>query len=991
MTARSTNGLWPWRQCLADAASFFSKRSDTPFLPIVILVQSTDNVFLKLVKPLRDAIKDRGFSGPTEPQSQAIPLILEGNNVLLIAPTGTGKTEAAFLPVFNQFLLLPIRRTGFRILYITPLRALNRDLLERLEWWCTRLDIRIAVRHGDTETAERAMQSRAPPDVLITTPETLQAILPGRVLNRHLSMVKWVIVDEIHELAGDKRGSQLAVALERLRSICREDFQIVGLSATIGSPDKVARFLVGTSRKCHVVKVPVARYFNIEIASPKASGADIELAAKLYTHPEVVARLRLIRSLVEKYRSTLVFTNTRALAEILASRFRVWDLDFPVSIHHGSLARTSRVVAERGFKQSLLKGLICTSSLELGIDIGTIDMVIQYNSPRQVTRLLQRVGRSGHRIGLTARGVIITLDSDDTLEAAVIARRALCEQLEEVLIPEKPLDVLTQQLAGLLISRKRWAFDEVIQILRRSFPYRELTESELRSTLTYMHTRYPRLAWVSFDERVVVRPQASKELYKYYFENLSMIPVEKQYLVVEESSESAIGVLDEAFVAEYGLIGTKFIVRGSPWKITGIHNDRIYVKSIEDPTGAIPTWIGEEIPVPYEVAIEVGSIRGRAEQELKSQKDPKEIARSISAEYPIGEEIAETALEDVRNQVDLGIPVPSDKRITIEKWEDYIIIQCSFGSQVNRTLARLVGRVVSEKTGVSIGVQQDPYRIVVQAPSSILPSDIAHTFLGLSRADVKKEAVEAATKSGLFKRRLIQVARRFGAISRSADLTGVGLEKLIKDFEGTAIFDEALKETLYSDFDVERTSKVLDGIAAGSIEIVDLGEREEASPIARVGLEEIGRKTDLIPPDKMKQILIQSAKARLLGEARALICADCWRYIEIKRIMDMAERITCPKCGSSKVGCVSEPEETLRRLMERKGKAIRDLEDALKDIAETASLISAYGKRAAIVLAAKNIRVREAEEILAESEDASDHFFELILEAEKNALKRRFW
>ena len=960
-------------------------------MPIVISVHSTDNVFSKLVRPLREAIKDRGFSNPTEPQAQAIPLILEGNNVLLIAPTGTGKTEAAFLPVFNQFLLLPIRRPGFKILYITPLRALNRDLLERLEWWCTRLDIRIAVRHGDTETAERVMQARAPPDVLITTPETLQAILPGRVLNRHLSMVKWVIVDEIHELAGDKRGSQLAVALERLRSICKEEFQIVGLSATIGSPDRVAKFLVGIFRKCHVVRVPVARYFNLDIASPKASEADIELAAKLYTHPDVVARLRLIRSLVEKYRSTLVFTNTRALAEILASRFRVWDLNFPVSIHHGSLARTSRVIAERGFKQSLLKGLICTSSLELGIDIGTIDMVIQYNSPRQVTRLLQRVGRSGHRIGLTARGVIITLDSDDTLEAAAISRRALAEQLEEVLIPERPLDVLTQQLAGLLISRKRWTFDEVIQLLRQSLPYSEITESELRSALTYMHTRYPRLAWVSFEERVLVRPQVSKELYQYYFENLSMIPVEKQYLVVEESSESAIGVLDEAFVAEYGLIGTKFIVRGSPWKITGIFNDRVYVKSIDDPTGAIPIWIGEEIPVPYEVAMEVGSLRGRAEREFRSQKDVEEIASSISDEYPIEEEVVKPALEEVRNQIDLGIPVPTDKRITIEKWEEYIVIQCSFGSQVNRTLARLVGRMVSEKTGVSTGVQQDPYRIFVQATASISPSDVAATLRELSGTDIKKEAVEAATKSGLFKRRLIQVARRFGAISRSADLTGVGLEKLVKDFEGTAIFDEALKETLYSDLDVEGTSKALDAIAAGTIEIADLGEQKEASPIARVGLEEIGRKTDLIPPDKMKQILIQSAKARLLGEARALICADCWRYLEIKRTADMAERIICPKCNSSKVGCVSDSEETLRRLMERRGKATHGLEDTLKNVVETAALISTYGKRAAIALAAKNIRIRETEEILAESKDASDQFFELILEAEKSALKRRFW
>ncbi|HID17800.1 TPA: DEAD/DEAH box helicase, partial [Candidatus Bathyarchaeota archaeon] len=201
------------------------------------------DVFSALAKPIKEALKERGFRRPTEAQRMAIPLILEGKNVLLIAPTATGKTEAAMLPILHNFLIDGAKPPGISILYITPLRALNRDMLERLEWWCERLGLRVAVRHGDTEVRERSKQAKDPPDMLITTPETLQAILVGRVIKNHLRGVRYVIVDEIHELAEDKRGSQLSIALERLRWLTRGEFQLVGLSATIGAPEEVAKFL----------------------------------------------------------------------------------------------------------------------------------------------------------------------------------------------------------------------------------------------------------------------------------------------------------------------------------------------------------------------------------------------------------------------------------------------------------------------------------------------------------------------------------------------------------------------------------------------------------------------------------------------------------------------------------------------------------------------------------------------------------------------------
>lgn len=248
-----------------------------------------------LVKPVRRLIEQKEFSKPTDPQEKTIPLILQGKNVLLISPTATGKTEAAFLPILSMLLQGQQGTPGIKVLYLTPLRALNRDMLERLEWWCNNLDVKLAVRHGDTETKERLRQSRIPPEILITTPETLQAILSGWIMRQHLQQVRWVIIDEVHEMADSKRGSQLALALERLRLMIGRDFQLIGLSATIGTPDKVAQFLVGSGRPVEIVRVPVARIMRLKIIFPKPDEDDLRLASQLYTHPEVAARLRIIK------------------------------------------------------------------------------------------------------------------------------------------------------------------------------------------------------------------------------------------------------------------------------------------------------------------------------------------------------------------------------------------------------------------------------------------------------------------------------------------------------------------------------------------------------------------------------------------------------------------------------------------------------------------------------------------------------------------------
>lgn len=916
---------------------------------------------------------------------------------MLIAPTATGKTEAALLPVLDALIRTERKekagtKTGIKVLYITPLKALNRDMLERLQWWCKGLDLKLGVRHGDTSTREREAQAMVPPAILITTPETLQAILPGRIMRQHLASVEWVIVDEVHELACDKRGSQLALALERLRYLKNADFQVIGLSATIGSPERVAKFLVGTERDCKIINVPVSRSMEVEVYYPRADPDDYKLAGELYTYPEVAARLRLMRRLVEQHKSTLIFTNTRSITEILGSRFRVWDLNFLMGVHHGSLSKPTRIGVEKGIKEGKLHGIICTSSLELGIDIGRLDFVIQYNSPRQVTRLLQRIGRSGHKIGGIANGAIVVQDSDDALEALVICRRALAEDLEPASIPQKPLDVLAHQIAGLLLMKRRWSFEDALSLIKKAYPYRELEERELITVLNYMYSRIPRLVWFSAEDKIFLRPKQIKPLYGYYFEHLSMIPEEKHFLVLDER-DKPVGVLDEAFVAEYGNPGNKFIEGGRVWKILHLYGGRIYVKQEDDPTGSIPSWVGEEIPVPYEVAEEVGKIRGYVETELEIGREIEEIEpeKKLLEEYPCSEETITRALYEVVQQIKMGYPVPTDKQLTLERWNDYIILHCSFGLLANRTLAMLLATVISDWTGAPVGVQQDPYRIMLKAEESKLePEDVEEIIRDLASKPIEKLALKALVRSRLFKRRFIHVARRFGALAKDASLSDLDLDNLIRSFEGSAVFDEAIRESQDKDVDIELTARLLKRINEGELKIAVI-EGKKGSPIAGI-VEVIKRGYEIIPPERMHRVIIKYVKARLLDESLTFVCTNCWQYAEIKRINDVeTEQLQCPECDSNRVGALKADEsEIWKEIRKIKVKSKKESK-LIKDVIKSAELISTFGKAALLTLAGKGLNVSDAVGILKKESAVNENLVELIIESEKEVLKRRFY
>ncbi|MCS7125456.1 MAG: DEAD/DEAH box helicase [Aigarchaeota archaeon] len=944
-----------------------------------------EEVLEMLAKPVSEAFRER-FKHLTAPQIYAIPRILENRNILLIAPTGTGKTEAALLPILSKMLVEDVGH-GIKLLYITPLRALNRDLLDRIDWWAHKLDFKVSVRHGDTASRERRIQTISPPDILITTPETLQIILTAKVFRNYLRDVRWVVIDEVHELATDKRGAQLSIALERLRLITGLDFQRIGLSATIGSPKKVAEYLVGVGRGCEIIDASVARSMEIDVLYPAPDSEDYELAEKLGVFPDVASRLKTIRRLIDEHESTLIFTNTRPLAEILTNRFRLWDQHMPVGIHHGSLSKSTRITAEHGLKSGELIGIICTSSLELGIDVGRIELCIQYNSPREVTRLVQRIGRSGHSLEKTAKGVVIVMDSDDALESMVITKRARNEQLEEVEIPKNSLDVLMHQVSGLLIEYGKMKIEDMMTIFKRSYNFKDLNLDELRDVLQHMSS----LGIAEIRDETVYKPRNTAELYDYYFSNLSMIPEEHQYLVIEEKSGESVGILDEEFVAEYGEPGTRFILTGRVWEVLHTESDRIYVSSVDEYEGAVPSWVGDEIPVPYEVAQEVGVLRREYAERRLSGEEPESVIRDIADRYGVGYDVVSRAFREVEEHIRKKIIVPSDKIVLLEYTEPYVILHIHGGLKANRTIQKALAYNMSEKIGASVHGQQNPYRIIFKS-KHITDDTILESIREILENDFEEKVKKAVESSTLFKRRLIHVARKMGVIKSDASIADLNINQFAETLKDTVVYREALNYTLFHDFDLKISKKILEDILEDRVKLVRWRNTfSEPSPLAKITLSKFEHEGEVTTSEGIKKLVLTSVRTRLLYESWIEVCTDCFEYYKKTLVKDMEEKPVCPVCGSDRIGVARYELEDILGLIARRGKSVNKKEKKiLAELRRNAVLIKKYGRTAVLVLSARGLTLKEVVEILNKESRENLNLIELIIEAEKKALQRRF-
>lgn len=927
--------------------------------------------FSLLGREVKEALSDLGFRRPTEIQELAIPKVLEGGNVLLIAPTGIGKTEAALLPIFHR--LVELRPKGISVLYITPLRALNRDLMERLIWWGERLGIKIAVRHGDTSTSERRKQSLSPPDLLITTPETLQAILPGSVMKGHLRNVRWVVIDEIHELAEDKRGAQLSLGLERLEMLIQKaggrKIQRIGLSATVGSPDVVARFLANDAPVA-VLKAPILKEREIKVERPRARKGDRALAERLASRIDASSRLGRMSELVKSHRAALIFVNTREMAEVLASRFRI--LGEGIGIHHSSLSQEVRIATEQEFKAQTVKALICTSSLELGIDVGAIDLVIQYNSPRQVTRILQRVGRSGHTWRRRSRGVIITGDAEDTLEALVIARKAMGEELEDVEPCKKPYDVLAHRLVGLALDWGSMTREEALRVVRSSCLYEGLTGGELEEVLQVLQgLRLLRLEGENFRKTL--------GSWRYYFENLSTIPDERRYRVRNLVTQRSVGVLDEAFIANYADAGNLIIFRGAPWRVVSVEDGEVDVEPVEEVAGAIPSWVGEEIPVPYAVAQEVGRLRREVSQRgIEALKD-----------YPADPFTKRIAGHPVRRQTRKGLPVPDERKVVVELIGGLVVIQACFGTRVNQALGRIFSTLLTARLGHSVALQTDAYRITLHSPYPLKREDIEDLF-ALDPWVIEPLLSRSLKKNSLFRWKFVHVAKRFGALSKDFSHASGGVGRMVEGYDGTVLYREALKEIFKDNLDLEGASRVLGAIKRGKIE-VEWVEPKGPSPIAELGLKGYG---EVIVPQRAERLILRALKARIEERRVELFCLYCTGWGESYLVKNIPEDIKCPQCGARMLAVLKGRGRELKGIY-RRFKARKELvngeREEVRRMQASANLFLSYGKRAAAVQAARGIGPEVGGRVLLGARD-EESLYRGVLKAERDyARTKKFW
>ena len=924
------------------------------FNTLARLCENEMNEFELLDWRLREELKKRGITEPTEPQIKAIPAILSGEHVLLVAPTGIGKTEAAMLPVLHK--LASSTKGGVRCVYVTPLRALNRDLLRRLKEFGEAVDLKVAVRHGDTSQSERTAQSKSPPDILITTPETLQIMFTGRILRQHLAHVKFVIVDEIHELAEDERGAQLSVALERLVRLAGE-FQRIGLSATVGSIKEVSNFLAGVGRTVSSLTVSAVKDMRISVESPAQNESDRGLANKLQTDLKHIACMRRCRDLVEEHRSTLFFVNTRDSAEALGVRYHLWDEAFRVGVHHGSLSKEIRVQMEDEFKAERLKALICTSSLELGIDVGSADFAIQFNSPRQVTRLIQRVGRSGHRIGEVSYGKIVATTPGEVAESLVIARRAMIEELEKFGIRENPLSVLANQLVAMTLTEgrvdKEWAYVTI----RRAYPFRSLLRADFDDVLRLLAELH--ILWN--DETVFRRKTTGM---KHFFDNISMIPDEKTYKIRDVSSRSIIGTLDESFVATYAEPYSTFVTRGRTWRVVEVGEDEVIVEQIRE-IAATPSWVGEEIPVPYEVAQEVGAMRRLQALDL----------------YP-GDENAKREFTDwIETQGEH--PLPTDKLVTIEQGDGVIVINCCFGSKVNETIAKLVAGLLTARFGESFGVQTDVYSIVLETPRNVKASDVVKVLRETDTSSLGQLMRLLVRNSSYLRWQFVHVAKKFGAISKGADYKMLNLSKLVDVFERSPIFEEALAKTLWENMDIETTSHVLRRLQDGSIEL-------KTGPLSHIGRQAIGTRKELMQPQRADRAVLNALKERLLKENVVMVCMNC-RTQKRAEVSHLPDKIKCAKCGGVLMAAI-QPYVKSQFDVLKKGASNEDERKELKRIYKNANLVMAHGKKAVVALVGRGVGPDTAARILARYQTEEDEFLRDILAAEiMYARTKRFW
>ncbi len=932
-----------------------------------------------------EVARKAGIKELTEVQEQAIPKVLSGRHTLIVAPTGSGKTEAALLPVLSKIVSANRSVKPIAVLYITPLRALNRDMFRRIESICRALGIKVAIRHGDTSSYARRMIASNPPHILITTPETLSIMLVNEAMRKHLRNVRWVIIDEFHELLGSKRGAHLLADLERLKELAGA-FQRIALSASIGNV-RVASEALAPGKVVEEVVVYGARRaeIRVEVSGP-GRYADI---------------VRRIVDKIRKHGRVLIFTNTRDEAEMLGNKLITYverhGLGLKIRVHHGSLSKKERKEVEKGLREGRINAVVCTSSLELGIDIGHIDAVIQVGSPKQVTKFLQRIGRSRHYVSGVARGYLIARDVlHEALEALIIGRRSIKGEVEPVNTYRNPLDVLAHVLVGMALEGG-YTPKKVCDVLRRSYPFMELDEDDVVSLTNFLsRLRYVRFEGGSF--------RATKRG-KLYYLRTTMIVDAPRYDVVDLTSMKKIGYFDEDFIVmlmderKYDRDSKFVILAGRAWRIVGVDDDekKVYVEPpVSISEAEVPFWRGESIPVHYRVAREVCANRRLLAMGYVMQ----DIARIA------GKDVIEGLKRILTQHISSGAPLPSERNIVVEIIgnEGLIVIHTCLGTRGNRALAILLSYVLSKYLGRRVGFTVTPYGIILLTGNiSHLSGKGEYTIVRniinetLKSPRILEELNAAVSNTSMYLVVVSRVLRRMGVIP--ADASSEVVKALVKRYSRDEVVSrEAFNEIYVRFLDKDSVISLSRKLRDGSVKLTYVSLMKPstiASDLLRYAGQVVAGvvRSSVLP----SSTLVELVKRRIQAKEAYMICMMC-THTWVVKVRELPERITCPKCGCGLVApYFGKDRERVLGIAKRGLSGGRNYKFVLsgeerkifEELLDSANLVLTYGKKAVEALAMYGVGPSTAKRVLGK--EGSD-FYMGLYDLERNFIRtRRFW
>ena len=805
----------------------------------------------------------------TPPQEEAIPAILDRENTLICAPTGSGKTLASFAAIVDDLhrraLEDDLENTVY-CLYVSPLKSLANDIkrnltdpLEGIESIASAAGgnpqrVRHAIRHGDTSSADRAAMLEETPHILNTTPETLAILLNAPRFREKLTSVEYVIVDEIHALAESKRGTHLSVSLERLEALAETSPTRIGCSATIEPLETIARFLVGREgdepRPCRIVDARFARTYDLELECP----VDDLLGA----HPETTSErfYERLAELVERHTTTLVFTNTRSGAERVLYNLRERHPDVYTeetsACHHGSLSKVARQDVERRLKAGELSVVTTSTSLELGIDMPTVDLVVQVGSPKSVAALLQRVGRAGHRVGQTVTGRVVALDHDELLECAVMCNRAAAGFVDAVSIPERCQDVAAQHVYGMAIASIRPA-EEVRSILERAHPYRDYTDAEWHQLLRYLTAEHVGLeernvyakVWVDendppggehhypeYDVGEELLGKRGRLARPIYMTNIGTIPDSFTCSVFTRADDEWVGQLDEDYLDTLEP-GDVFVLGGGHFEYRYRRGSKVYVDPSSDrPT--VPSWYSERLPLSVDLAEAILAFQGEALERYSS--DGPAGLRGWLRTFPMDDRAVRAVARLIDHQVRFAGPesLSTTDRLVIEverDHEEYVrhyYVHACFGRRVNDGLSRLLAHRCAQEATANVRVAVADAGFVLSMPLN-RKIDLAGILADTDPETVRETLRTAVGDTDLLKRyfrinatRSLLILKRYKGYEKSASEQQVSSEMLLgyaEALEDFAVIEETYRELLEDRLRVDRIETIIGRIASGDLVI----------------------------------------------------------------------------------------------------------------------------------------------------------------------------